>query len=404
MFLSPNSGNGTLRFAITSSGSGGEQQLNVAALPSNQWVHVAVTLQGGTGSLYTNGVLATSGSITLNPASFNPALNYLGKSQYPADPLFSGNLDEFLVANYAMSAAQIAWLPINSAPLPALAHRYRFSETNGSMVVNDSVGGAAWNGTLPNGGTFGGGQLALSAASSQYVNLPANILSNYTAVTIEAWATFPNQIAWNTMFFSFGNTINGGGDNYLFCAPQGGRIAITGTNYLGEQNAYSGIDFSFHTNLHVAAIYNPPANYLAIYTNGALAGVNTGITNSLSVVSNVFSYLGRSLYSGDAYFNFSIAEFRIYNGVLQPADIAAAQLVGPEVLLTTSATLNNSRSGGNLALSWPVAGSGLTLESSPALGAGAVWTPVTITPTIIGTDNRVAVMPTNSAMFFRLQR
>jgi hypothetical protein len=403
LFLTPDSGSSTLRFAITTNGSGAEQRIETAPLASNQWVHVAVTCNGSTGCLYTNGVLAASGSISLNPANFNPALNYLGQSQYAADPQFRGALDEVLVANYALSAAQVAWLPFNNAPLPALVHRYSFSETSGTNV-GDSIGGSPWNGTLPNGGTFDNGQLALSAASSQYVQLPAGILSNYTAVTIEVWATFPDQIAWNTMLFAFGTTKGTEGNNYIFCAPQGGRIAITSTDYTGEQNAYSGMDFSFHTNLHVTAVFNPPGNYLAIYTNGVLAGVNTAVSTPLNAVSNVFSYLGRSLYSGDTYLDFSLEEFRIYNGVLQAADIAAAQLAGPEVLLTTNVLLNTSTSGSRLTLNWPVAGSGFTLASSPALGSGAEWTPVSVTPNLVGVNYQLTITPTNGTLFFRLQR
>ena len=403
MFLTPDSGYGTLRFAITTNGGGGEQIIETAPLTSNQWIHVAVTCNGNTGCLYTNGVLAASGSISLNPTLFNPALNYLGESQYPADPQFSGALDDVLIANYAMSAAQVAWLPFNNAPLPALVHRYNFNETSGT-VVHDLVGGPAWNGTLPNGGTFGGGQLTLSSASSQYVSLPAGILSNYTAVTIEAWATFPDLISYFIMFFSFGNTVGGAGNNYIFCVPQGGRIAITSTNYLGEQNVYSGIDFSFHTNLHVTAVFDPPAGYLAIYTNGVLAGVNTGVTTPMNAVSNVFSYIGRSLYSGDTYFDFSLDEFRIYNGAMQPADIATAQLAGPNVLPTTNVTLNALKTGGSLALNWPVAGSGFTLASSPTLGSGAVWKPVPVAPNIFGANYQLTITPANGTLFFRLQR
>ncbi len=403
LFLTPDSGNGTLRFAVTANGGGNEQTIETAPLASNQWVHVALTCNGTNGCLYTNGILAVSGPISLNPAMFNPALNYLGQSQYAGDPLFRGALDEVVVANYAMSAAQVAWLPVNGAPLPSLVHRYSFSETGGTNV-SDSIGGAAWNGTLPNGGTFSAGQLTLNSASSQYIQLPAGILSNDTAVTIEAWVTFPNQIAWNTMFFGFGNTISGSGNNYLFCAPQGGRIAITSTNYLGEQNVYSGMDFSYHTNLHLTAIFNPAANYLGLYTNGVLAGVNTSVTTPLNAVSNVFSYIGRSLYSGDAYFNASLDEFRIYNGALQAGDIATAQLVGPNVLLTTNVALNPLRSGANLTINWPQAAAGLTLAASPVLGAGAVWTPVTPAPPITGTNYQMTIPPTNAAMFFRLQR
>jgi hypothetical protein len=46
----------------------------------------------------------------------------------------------------------------------SLVNRYSFGEAGGTNV-SDSVGGPAWNGTLPNGGTFGGGQLALSVGT-----------------------------------------------------------------------------------------------------------------------------------------------------------------------------------------------------------------------------------------------
>jgi hypothetical protein len=378
----------------------------VSAQPTGQPALVAhYTFDGNTGdsSGNANNPIVLDDSPALVSGKYGSALGLNGKSQWPADPMFSGALDEVLVANYAMSAAQVAWLPFNSAPLPTLVHRYNFNEAGGT-VVHESVGGSAWNGSLPNGGAFSGGQLALAAARSQYVNLPPDLLSNYNAVTLEAWATFPDQIPWNTMFFSFGNTSGADGHAYIFCAPEGGRIAITPTNYLGEQNAHSAIDFSFHTNLHLTAIFNPPAGYLAIYTNGALAGLNPAIITPMNAVSNVFSFLGSSLYSGDAYFDCSVNEFRIYNGVMQPADIAAAQLVGPNVLLSTNALLIPWQSGGNLTLNWPLASAGLTLESSPSLGVDAVWTPVTTTPAILGTNNQVTLLPTNAVSFFRLRR
>src|SRR5712671_3528437 len=82
-----------------------------------------------------------------------------------------------------------------TASAQTLVNRYSFSDADNATgnigaSVADSVGGAAWNGTLPNGGTLAGCQLSLAAGSSQYVQLTAGILSNYAAVTIDAWATF----------------------------------------------------------------------------------------------------------------------------------------------------------------------------------------------------------------------
>jgi hypothetical protein len=118
MFLTPSSGNGTLRFAVTTNGGGAEQILQTSPLPVGQWQHVAVTCSGNTAQLYTNGVLAVSGPIAIAPASFNPALNFLGASQYAADPLFNGELDELFIYNYALSALEITRLAANQPPPP----------------------------------------------------------------------------------------------------------------------------------------------------------------------------------------------------------------------------------------------------------------------------------------------
>ena len=119
MFLTPSSGGSTnyLRFAITT--GSGEQQLNAPALPIGQWRHVAVTRNGNTARLYTNGVLAVTNTVTIAPASFNPALNYLGKSQWP-DPLFNGRLDELFIYNYALSDIEITKLAANQPPPPTV--------------------------------------------------------------------------------------------------------------------------------------------------------------------------------------------------------------------------------------------------------------------------------------------
>src|SRR5208283_5499658 len=153
-----------------------------------------------------------------------------------------------------------------------LTHRYSFfNEPNGSTVATDLV--ATANGTVQGSAVIIGGQLVLNGTSGTYLNLPSGIINGYSAVTIETWVSF-GSLPVNCFFFGFGNTDgSGAGEDYIFCAPQAGRIAITSADpgWQGEQNASSAVNWSGQTNVHIVAIYNPPANTLALYTNGALA-------------------------------------------------------------------------------------------------------------------------------------
>jgi autotransporter-associated beta strand protein len=141
LFLTPSSGSGTLRFAINN--GSGEQLIETSPLPAGQWRHVAITLSGSSAKLYTNGVLAaSSSSFTIAPSNFNPNLNYLGKSQFPADPLFRGNLDEVEIADYAMTAAQIAALTTNLPPQFTTNLFARSTATQG-VAYSDTIAGTA---------------------------------------------------------------------------------------------------------------------------------------------------------------------------------------------------------------------------------------------------------------------
>ncbi|HUR46359.1 MAG TPA: glycosyl hydrolase, partial [Candidatus Saccharimonadales bacterium] len=107
LFLTPKSGNGTLRFTIIN--GAGEQQLNAPALPVGVWTHVAVTIAGDTGKLFVNGVgVASNTAMTINPVDVGTKYNYLGKSRFPADALFSGRFDDFRFVSSALTDAQVA--------------------------------------------------------------------------------------------------------------------------------------------------------------------------------------------------------------------------------------------------------------------------------------------------------
>jgi autotransporter-associated beta strand protein len=114
MFLTPSNGS-SLRFGIKHGGS--EQRVQTGRLTVGQWTHVAVTLGGGTARLYVNGSLAAiNTAVSLTPASLDLVRNSLGDSQFAADPLFKGTLDEVLISDVPLSPSQIAGLAANRPP------------------------------------------------------------------------------------------------------------------------------------------------------------------------------------------------------------------------------------------------------------------------------------------------
>lgn len=149
MFLTPRATGtgGPLRFAITTSGGAGEQQLNGPVLTAGTWYHVAVVLSGTTATLYVNGAaVATNAAMTLKPSSLGLTnLNYLGKSQYATDPAFLGSLDDFRVFGRALSPGEVAGLSTPTVAVPAAPAAATVAAPSVGLTVlgADETGGEA---------------------------------------------------------------------------------------------------------------------------------------------------------------------------------------------------------------------------------------------------------------------
>jgi hypothetical protein len=111
-FLSP-SGGGGIRFAITTGSSGAESQLSGPALGTDSWHHLAVTIDGATNEmvLYLDGSPVDSGTTETLPNDLgNTTQNWLGDSQYEADPYYNGSVDELRIYNRALTAGEVQYL------------------------------------------------------------------------------------------------------------------------------------------------------------------------------------------------------------------------------------------------------------------------------------------------------
>lgn len=102
-FLTPSNGN-EMRLVLK---NGGDEQILSTTKATTGWHYIAVTLAPEAVTLYVDGKATTSTSITLRPSDFHPKRNYIGRSQFIADPFFVGYIDDLRIYNYALSADEV---------------------------------------------------------------------------------------------------------------------------------------------------------------------------------------------------------------------------------------------------------------------------------------------------------
>jgi len=112
MFLTSNNGSQVVRFAIRTAAVN-EQAVNAPAALTTGWHHVAVVIDSATMrlQLYQDGTPAAGGATTLLPKDLGVTTqNWLGRSQWTADPFFGGSVDELHIYNRALSESEVRYL------------------------------------------------------------------------------------------------------------------------------------------------------------------------------------------------------------------------------------------------------------------------------------------------------
>jgi hypothetical protein len=319
--------------------------------------------------------------------------------------LTAGNPGTAILTAVYQGITNSASITVLRPPLATLIHRYSFGETGGS-TAHDSIGGA--DATLEGAAAFdNSGNVMPDGSSGCHVSLPVGVLTNLTAVTFETWLT-NNTSPDNVCQFEFSDGTGTGGSyiRHVIHDQSNGRNQFEMTaGGSSDLLGYPGFGGQY---VHVVCVYDPTTLVQQVFTNGVLASSKTGV--SIPSVNGFWPFggsLGRSPWRayGDSYLTGSINEFRIYSGRLLPDEIAASDVVGPDTVLTTNVSMSAASSGaGHAALSWPVAGPGFTLYSSPTLGVGAMWTVVPHAIAVVGRNYQVTVSSADGTKFFRLKR
>ena len=150
MWFTPSTDFGTFgaTFAISTTGGPGAQFVQSSAkLPLNTWSHVAIVMVNSTNTLnlYVNGVLmGTATGVTLRPDDLGSTTNnWLGRSQFAADPYFHGIIDEFRISNNVRYTTGFTPTPTQFTTDANTVALYHFNEGTGQTSANAAGGGNA---------------------------------------------------------------------------------------------------------------------------------------------------------------------------------------------------------------------------------------------------------------------
>jgi len=212
-----------------------------------------------------------------------------------------------------------------------LRHRYTFNTD-----ASDLFGTA--NGTLSGGATIVSNQVIFNGTSA-YVDLPNNLLTNYTSVTFETWVTDNGGGTWGRIY-DFGNNnagedAQGAGLQYMFLSLPGGdgglRGAFTTNSNAGEQ-ILTATRPLVGNKTHIVWTSDAATTTSRLYINGTNVAVNTAATLTPAMIGpTVNDWLGKSVWP-DPYFYGTMDEFRIYDVALPASLIQTNYLNGPNGL------------------------------------------------------------------------
>ncbi len=156
------------RYSITKTNWNGEQTVSAdTALPQGEWLNLVITQKGNTASVYFNGTLKQSATITMHPSELgNTPQNWLGRSPYDGDVAFKdAKYASFAVYSGALTDAEIADLAADPA-IKALndeifrsqindaiaAYRFDFSDVRSNVTLPTTLAAgvtAVWSSSNP---------------------------------------------------------------------------------------------------------------------------------------------------------------------------------------------------------------------------------------------------------------
>lgn len=361
-FLTPCNSSTQLQCSITPDNATYKRTIEVqSALPTNQWVHVAVTLNGREGMLYLNGnAVAVNNSVNLLPSDIAGNNCYLGRSQFSADPYFNGQLSALRLNSRVLSRAELV------APQPVI-----HQPTNTALFA-------------------GGASFGFAGAAKDYSGaiLP------------------PSAFSWNGELHS----------NQVTYAAFGPWAGVTNGAYLVPTNAATTTNVFYRVNLTVtdanenqqtvSTDVQPRASVLTFGTvppglNITLDGQGLITATSIVAVAGMSRMVAAPSPQFQAGTNYSFVLWSDGGG--QSHYITVPNTNSSYTASFVQPTLEIRSSAGGLDIMWPNWAAPMTLECTTNLTPPVIWSELGVAPVASNGVLGVHLLITNNSQFYRLK-
>ena len=188
------------------------------------------------------------------------------------------------------------------------------------------------NATIVEDEEKGGKVLKLDGTADTYAELPQGFfdLRNTVSISMDVKA---ENVSGNYFTFTFGADST----RYLFLktANDTSRVSMTMGGYSSEQTASGECGTIQNQWVNFTIVLDGENKSLKLYQDGEKIGETRATVKTAAMGEDLVSYLGKSFYSGDGYFNGCFDNVKVYNRALTDEEIAEANKPEPEKVTVT---------------------------------------------------------------------
>lgn len=376
------------------------------ALATGQWYHIVAQRSSGTGYIYINGVLDTSGSVSIGSSASNDVT--IGLDYLPSPRYFKGKIDEVRIYNRVISSGEIQSLyasgqsdEVNTGASQAqggsrldsgLAGYWKMDDGSGTSATDTSTNGNT--GTLTNGPTWTTGQIGSAVdfdGTDDYMSATLDG-TTLTQLSVSFWMNCDLIGSTQNGIFQWANSLSSNNPFVAVFKTQGqDSVRI----YLDGDYRQNNIVIANGTWAHITLTLNN-ANLWSFYKDGVFVGSYQDDSTHTYQSNAATLYFANG--AAPSYFDGKLDEARIYNRTLSADEVAELYRLttptGVDTGLKGYWSFNGKDMSGTTAYDRSGAGNTGTLTNGPTVTPGKIGQALEFD----GSNDRVAIASSGAAL------